>query len=156
MGYGEVASDAATLAVPEQVDFKEPKDFEIIGTSQKNVDATKIVQGESLFGIDLKREGMLYAAIVHPPAFGMKLKSVDDTEARTMPGVQDVVTINTEIPGDGRQWSDVNAFHELVAVVGNSTWEVLQAKKALNIEWESGCSTGKHQRSHYQTFRVAG
>ena len=137
VGYGEVASDAANVTVPEEVALKDPSDFKIIGSSQKNVDAAKIVQGKPLFGIDLKREGMLHAAIVHPPAFGMKLKSVDDTEARTMPGIQDVVTINTEIQGEGRQWSDVNAFHELVAVVGNSTWEVLQAKKALNIEWEA-------------------
>lgn len=136
LGYGEVASDAASVAIPEEVDLKDPKDFKIIGTTRNNVDTPKIVQGESLFGIDLKREGMLIAMIVHPPAFGMKLKSVDDAEARAMPGIKDVVTINAKPDGIETQWSDVNAFPELVAVVGNTTWEVKKAKEALKIEWE--------------------
>ena len=134
LGYGEVASAAASVAVPEEVDLKDPKDFKIIGSSQKNVDTPKIITGESLFGLDTKREGMLIAMIEHPPAFGMKLKSLDSTTSKAMPGIKDVITINVEVPD--RQWSDTNAFTELVAVVGNSTWEVMKAKKALMIEWE--------------------
>ena len=33
-------------------------------------------------------------------------------------------------------WADVNAFNELIVVVGESTWQVMQAKKALKVEWE--------------------
>ncbi|MBB4079802.1 isoquinoline 1-oxidoreductase beta subunit [Lewinella aquimaris] len=137
LGYGEVASLAATLTPPEEVTLKDPADFKIIGHGKKNVDARKIVKGEPLYGLDVQREGMMYAAIVHPPAFGLKLKSVDDTEARSMPGIHDVVTIDARPEGVEQQWSDVNAFPQLVAVVGNNTWRVLQAKKALKIEWES-------------------
>lgn len=135
-GYGEVASAAAAIEVPEEVELKDPKDFKIIGTSRKNVDAKKLVMGEPLFGLDLKKEGMLIAMIEHPPAFGMKLKSLDAEVAKGMPGIKDVVTINTRPEGFEPQWSDTNAFPELVAIVGNSTWEVLKAKRALNIEWE--------------------
>ncbi|NJB86019.1 isoquinoline 1-oxidoreductase beta subunit [Lewinella marina] len=136
VGYGEVASLAATLPLPEEVTLKDPADFKIIGHATKNVDARKIVTGQPLFGLDLQREGMKYAAIVHPPAFGMKLKSVDDAAVRALPGIHDVVTINAAPEGVELQWSDVNAFPQLVAVVGDNSWRVLDAKKKLNIEWE--------------------
>ncbi len=136
-GYGEMASTAATVAVPKEVKLKDVKDFKIIRTPRKNVDGLKIVTGQPLFGLDYRRDGMLIAMIAHPPAFGMKLKSVDDSAARAMPGVRDVFTINTYNEGYAMQWCDTSAFPELVVVVGNSTWETMQAKKALKIEWEA-------------------
>lgn len=136
IGYGEIASAAAGIEVPEEVELKDPKDFKIIGTSRKNVDGPKIIKGEPLYGLDIQREGMLIAMIAHPPAFGMKLKSMDASKAKAMPSIKDVITIHTEPEGFNRQWSDVNAFPEVVAVVGNTTWEVMQAKKALIVEWE--------------------
>lgn len=135
-GYGEFASAAVSIPVPEEVKLKDVKDFKIINTSRKNVDGLKIVTGQPLFGSDYRRDGMLIAMITHPPAFGLKLKSVDDSVARSMPGIKDVFTINTFNEGYERQWCDTSAFPELVVVVGNTTWEVMQAKKALNIEWE--------------------
>ena len=135
LGYGEVASAAGGMKVPEEIQLKDPKDFKIIGTTRKNVDGPEITQGKPLFGLDIQREGMLYATVVHPPAFGMKLKSVDASKAKSMAGIKDVITFNSE-PED-KQWSDVNAFPDLVAVVGNSTWEVMKAKKTLEIEWET-------------------
>lgn len=135
-GYGEMASAAATIPVPEEVELKDVKDFKIIGTSRKNVEARKIVTGQPLFVLDQHPEGTLIAMIAHPPAFGMKLKSVDDAAARTMPGIQDVFTIKTFEDGYERNGFDTNTFPELAVVVGNTTWEVMNAKKALRIEWE--------------------
>ncbi len=136
MGYGDVASAAAKLSIPEEVQLKELKDFTIIGTSQKNVDGLKIVTGQPLFGMDTYEEGMLTAMIIHPPAFGMKLKSVDDTSARNMPGIRDIFTIKVLEDDYVRQHFDTCTFLEVVAVVGNSTWEVMNAKKALSVNWE--------------------
>ncbi|MDH5367922.1 MAG: molybdopterin-dependent oxidoreductase [Cyclobacteriaceae bacterium] len=135
-GYGEMASAAVQITVPEEVQLKDPKDFKIIGTPTKNVDGQKISKGEPLFGLDYQSEGMLTAMIVHPPAFGMRLKSVNDSAARAMSGIKDIITIDCLPDGTEKLWSDVNAFPELVAVVGDSTWEVMKAKKALEIEWE--------------------
>lgn len=135
-GYGSVASAAAQITVPEEVALKDPKEFKIIGIPTRNVDGPKIVTGQPLFGLDVQREGMLIAMIAHAPAFGMKLKSVDAEAVKSMPGIVDVVTINAAPEGIEAQWSDTNAFPELVAVVGRSTWEVMQAKKALRVEWE--------------------
>ncbi len=136
-GYGEMASAASKLSVPEEVELKDKADFSIIGTSRKNVDGKKIVTGQPLYGLDFKREGMLYAAIAHAPAFGMKLKSVDSSAARAMSGIRDVITIKAYENESDMQWCDTSAFTELVAVVGESTWQVLKAKKALQIEWEA-------------------
>ncbi len=135
-GYGEMASAASELEIPEEVELKDVKDFRIIGTSRKNVDGPKIVTGKPLYGLDYRREGMLYATIAHPPAFGMQLKSVDDAVAKSMPGIKDVFTIKTYNDDYDRVGLDIDAFNDLVVVVGNSTWEVMTAKKALNIEWE--------------------
>ena len=135
-GYGEMASAAAKIEIPKEVELKEVKDFKIIGSSRKNVDAKKIVTGKPLFGIDTSREGMLIAMIVHPPAFGMKLKSVDDSVVRSMPGVRDIFAIKNFDEGCERQYFDTCTFNETVAIVGNTTWEVLNAKKALKVEWE--------------------
>jgi isoquinoline 1-oxidoreductase subunit beta len=135
IGFGEVAGAAVSIPVPEEVELKDPKDFKLIGGYIKNVDGLNIVTGKPLFGLDFKHDNMKIAMIVHPPAFGMKLKSFDASEARSMPGIHDVFTIDTSI--EEPLWSDVNAFHELVVVTGETTWQVLKAKRSLNIEWES-------------------
>jgi isoquinoline 1-oxidoreductase subunit beta len=136
VGYGAMASAAAKITVPKEVKLKDKKDFTIIGTSQKNVDVPNIVSGKPLFGIDVQREGMLIAMIVHPPAFGLKVKSVDDAEARSMPGVKDVFTIKVLDDDYVREFFDTCSFLEVVTIIGKSTWEVMNAKKKLKIEWE--------------------
>ncbi|MCF8247818.1 MAG: molybdopterin-dependent oxidoreductase [Saprospiraceae bacterium] len=135
-GYGEMASAASKVSVPKEVKLKDLKDFKIIGTPRKNVDGLKIVTGQPLFGIDTHREGMLIAMIAHPPGFGLKLKSVDDSAARAMPGIRDIFTIKVLNDDYERQHFDTCTFLEVVAIVGDSTWEVMQAKKALKTEWE--------------------
>ncbi len=135
-GYGEFASAAAAVPVPEEVELKDLKDFRIVGNSQKNVDGLGIVTGKPLFGLDYKVDGMLTAMIVHPPAFGMTLKSFDASDVKTMPGIKDVFALKVYNDDYARQWCDTSSFTELVAVVGNSTWEVMMAKLMLNVEWE--------------------
>lgn len=135
-GYGEMASLAAGLPVPEEVPLKEVKDFKIVGTSRKNVEGLNIVTGKPMFAIDHTQDGMLIAMIAHPPAFGLKVKSVDDSAARSMPGIKDVFTIKTLSDDYERNGFDTTTFTDLVVVAGNTTWEVMNAKKALKIEWE--------------------
>jgi isoquinoline 1-oxidoreductase beta subunit len=119
LGYGELAEDASKLEVPKDVKLKDRKDFKLIGKEIKNVANNDIVTGKGLFGLDFHREGMLYA-MLQRPAFGTKIKSVDDTAAKAMPGIVNVVT-----------------FKNNVAVVGKSTWEVMKARKVLKIEYEN-------------------
>ncbi len=134
-GYGELANEAAKLKVPADVKLKDPKDFSIIGKPLKNVENKNIVTGKGVFGIDFYREGMVYAVIQRPPAFGTKLKSFNADEARGMPGVTDVVKFNNN-----------------VAVVGRSTWEVLKAKKTLKIEYENEGGSLESSSDHDRIF----
>lgn len=134
--YGELASLAASLPVPKEVPLKNIKDFKIIGNSQKNVEGINIVTGKPLFTLDYSREGMLIAMIAHPPAFGLRVKTVDDAAARSMPGIKEVFVLKT-LPDDyQRNGFDTTSFTDIVAIVGQSTWEVMNARKELKIEWE--------------------
>lgn len=137
VSYGEVASLASTLEVPEEVNLKDPEEFTIIGTPTKNVDGPDIVTGKPLFGLDVDREGMLLAMIEHPPAFGMKAKSFNEAEIKAMPGVTDAFIVSSDPGEENRGWTYANnAFPELVTIVGETTWQLMKAKKALKVEWE--------------------
>lgn len=119
LSYGELAEEASKIALPAEVPLKNRKDFKIIGTAVKNVENKKIITGKGIFGLDFYREGMVFAMINRPPAFGTKIKSVDAAAAKAMPGIIDVVT-----------------FKNNVAVVGKSTWEVMKARTSVVIEYE--------------------
>ncbi|MDP5140013.1 MAG: molybdopterin-dependent oxidoreductase, partial [Spirosomaceae bacterium] len=132
--YGDLASKAAIIEVPKEVELKDISDFKLIGTSQKNVDGQKIVTGTPMYGIDIQREGMKLAMIEHPPAFGMKAKSFNEAEIKALPGISDAFIIDTTIPEPA--WSDEKGYHHLVTIVGDSTWQLMQAKKKLKVNWE--------------------
>ncbi|MAZ27721.1 MAG: isoquinoline 1-oxidoreductase [Cytophagaceae bacterium] len=134
--YGEVAQLASKLEVPETIELKKAENFTIISSSKKNVELPGIVSGKPLFGLDYKVEGMKYTTIAHPPAFGMKLKSIDGSEAKNMPGITDVFTIDVYKDDYEQNIFDTVTFNKLAVVVGDSTWQVMQAKKALKLEWE--------------------
>lgn len=132
--YGELATEAAQVAVPAEVKLKDPKDFKLIGQTIKNVDNPRIITGKPLFGLDFYREGMLFA-MLQRPGFGYKLKSLDATAAKAIPGIVNVVTIGNT-----------------VAVVGKSTWQVKKAKDVLKIEWEKA-DTLESTADHNQLFK---
>jgi isoquinoline 1-oxidoreductase beta subunit len=132
LSYGELAEAASKIAVPTDIKLKDRKDFKLIGKVVKNVANKDIVTGKPLYGLDFHREGMLYAMLQRPPAFGTKIKSADLSAAKAMPGIVDVVT-----------------FKNNVAVVGKSTWHVMKARKVLNVEYEKDGnieSTADHDR----------
>lgn len=135
LSYGEVASKAVGIEIPEEVELKDVNDFKLIGTSVKNVDGKKILTGEPLFGLDFHRDGMQLAMIQHPPAFGMKIKDFNESEIKGMPGVTDAFIIDTTINEPGM--FDEQGFKQLIAIVGESTWQLMQAKKALKANWET-------------------
>ena len=120
ISYAEIAAAAADVKVPETVALKDPSEFKIIGTSIGNVDMEGIITGQSLFGLDFRREGMLRAVVLRPPAFGQKLESFDDGETRKVSGVVDVIQ-----------------FGDKVAVLANSTWAAIKGKRALQANWSS-------------------
>ncbi|WP_439582060.1 molybdopterin cofactor-binding domain-containing protein [Dyadobacter bucti] len=135
LSYGELAEAASKLTAPKQVKLKSEKDFKLIGQSVRNVDNNNIATGKPLFGLDVYREGMLFAVIQRPKAFGLKLKSVNAEAAKAMPGIVDVVT-----------------FDNSVAVVGKSTWQVKKAKDVLKIEYEKAADL-ESSEDHNRIFK---
>lgn len=132
LSYGALSTDASKMPVPQEVKLKDLKDFKLIGKPIRNVDNHEMLTGKPLYGLDVYRDGMLFAMLQRPRAFGLKLKSVDANEAKSMPGITDVVT-----------------FRNNVAVVGKSTWQVNKARKTLKIEYEKEGdleSTADHDR----------
>ena len=134
--YGEFASKAVNIPIPKEIKLKDVKDFTVIRNSQKNVEGQKIVTGKALFGLDYTQEGTLIAMIEHPPAFGLKVKSFDASETLKMPGIKDVFTLKLYEDGYELAGFDTRTFNDLLVVVGNTTWEVMNARKKLKVEWQ--------------------
>lgn len=134
--YGDFASMAAANPIPKGVKLKDVKTFNVARTSKKNVEGLKIVTGQPLFSMDQSHEGMLIAMIEHPPAFGKKLKSFDATETLRMPGIKDVFATKLYQDGYEQAGFDTRTFNDILVVVGNTTWEVMNARKKLKVTWE--------------------
>jgi isoquinoline 1-oxidoreductase beta subunit len=119
LSYGELSTEAAKIELPKDVPLKDRKDFKLIGKPIRNIKNPDIIAGKPIFGIDFKREGMVLAMVQRPPAFGTKIKSIDAAAVKAQPGIIDVVQ-----------------FQQNVAIVGKSTWEIMKAKKLLNVAYE--------------------
>jgi len=119
--YGELASAAAQLPVPEEVPLKDPKDYVLIGKDIRGKEVPAKVNGEAVFGYDFTMPGMLVAFIQRSPVFGGKVKSFADAAAKAVPGVRHVVEVSSG-----------------VAVVADDTWAAIQGRDVLEVEWDKG------------------
>lgn len=132
LGYGELAAEAAAQALPERVDFKAAADYRYIGKSMNLIDADEMTTGQAMYGIDTVLPGMLYASVERPPVYGGTIRSLDDSAARAVRGVVDVVRMpEPSLPP---------VFKPLggVAVLANNTWAAQKGREALLIEWHDG------------------
>ncbi|MGK0459024.1 MAG: isoquinoline 1-oxidoreductase beta subunit, partial [Polaribacter sp.] len=141
LGYGDLVKEAAVLEVPEDVTLKETKDFTIIGQEIVNVDIDKIITGKPLFGFDYKAEGMLFATVLRPPAFGQKLKTFTASEALKVKGVLEVITIGDKVrkylKSGKSNWTVKLSETDKVVVIAENTWAAIKGKKALSAVWET-------------------
>ncbi|WP_321797953.1 xanthine dehydrogenase family protein molybdopterin-binding subunit [Caballeronia sp. J97] len=121
--YGDLAEAAAKLPVPQDIKLKDPNHFKIVGTPVKRLDSPEKIDGTAMFGLDVRLPDMVYAAIVNCPVFGGTLLSVDDSNAKKIPGVRQIVK-----------------FDNGVAVIGEHTWAAKRGAAALQIQWNEGAS----------------
>ena len=124
VSFGQVADRAAKRTPPAEVTLKDPKDWTLIGQPLKRLDTAEKTDGRMIYGIDIKRPGMVYAAIAACPVFGGKLKSFEAEKIAGRRGIQAVLKV-----GD-------NA----VAVVADSWWRAKTALEALPIVWDDGAN----------------
>jgi isoquinoline 1-oxidoreductase beta subunit len=119
--YGELATEAAILSVPEKVTLRTKADWKYIGKSTRRLDAAPKTNGGAVFGMDIQFPGLLTAVVAHAPVFGGKVLSFDAVKARATPGVRQVVQIPTG-----------------VAVIADHYYAAQQGKKALQVTWDNG------------------
>jgi isoquinoline 1-oxidoreductase subunit beta len=121
--YAELADDAARKPAPQNVKLKNASEFRIIGKGVPRLDSRSKCDGSQKFGLDLDLPGMKIALVAHPPVFGGRVKSIDDSEARSLDGVLNVFEIPL-VKGTG------------VAVVADRYWTAKQARDRLKIDWD--------------------
>ena len=135
LSYGELADAAAQLPAPKQVELKKPADFTQIGKQRHRLDSPPKARGQAIFGLDVVQPGMVYASLEQCPVLGGKVVSVDDSKARAVKGVIEVVNI-----GEG------------VAVVADRYWTAKTARDALQITWDYGPAANLTNEKIYATL----
>ena len=125
IAYGALTGRAAGLKPPADPPLKQPSQFRLIGRSLKRLDTPAKVDGSAQYGIDALPDGVKFATFAHSPVFGGKVVSVDDSQAKAVPGFRQVVVLD-----------------DLVAVVGDHMWAAKQGLAALNITWNDGPNAG--------------
>ena len=138
LSYGELANAAGNQTPPKNVPLKDPKDFVYIGQPLKRFDTPDKVNGKAVYGIDAMLPNMKFATVKACPVFGGKVRKVDDSAARKVPGVHKIVVLD-----------------DMVGVVGDHMWAVKKGLDACKIEWDEGPHA--HLTSHdiWQDLRAA-
>jgi isoquinoline 1-oxidoreductase subunit beta len=149
LGFGELVSAASKQPVPkkEQLKFKSPAEYRIVGKNVPITDLDEILAGRAIFGMDARMPGMVYASVERPPVFGGKLKTYDDAEARKVRGVAKTLTIPPFKPP--------YAFQPLggVAVIADNTWAAMQGRRKLKIDWDLGPNVNLDSVSYKKTLQ---
>src|SRR5580698_5842026 len=119
--YGDLVDAASSVPVPQNPPLKDPKNFTLIGKPLKRFDTPDKTNGKVIYGIDALLPGMKFATLAQCPVFGGKVAHVDDSAAKAVPGVRQIVVLD-----------------DLVAVVGDHTWAAKKGLDALNVTWDEG------------------
>ena len=120
--YGKVASAAGKVEPPTDIKLKDPKDWKIIGKGLKRLDTPDKTQGKTIYGIDIRLPGMLYASFKACPVNGGKIKSFDAAKITGRKGVKKVVQVE-----------DYG-----VAVIADTWWHAKTALDDMPIVWDEG------------------
>lgn len=134
--FGELAAKARTQKVPDEKSlvFRPASEYRYVGKDFPITDLEGILRGTAPFGMDIKREGMKYAAIARSPVLGGALAKHDGAEALKVKGVEKIIVLPSAKAPYG--------FQALggVAVVASSTWAAFKGRDALEIEWTPGAN----------------
>lgn len=139
LSYGELSKEAAALKIDKIPELKKAKDFKILGRPVKRLDIPDKVTGVAEFGIDVRPDGLLYAAIKHPEYLGGTIASVDNVaEVEAMDGVKKVVILK-----DGQG----------VAVIADNTWRAKNGALMLDVTEEDNGSKSLSSKSISATMK---
>jgi len=130
--YASFAGHVAEMTPSYTPTFKDPADYKIVGTHKPRRDIPAKVDGSVKFAMDVQLPNMLYATVVRSPVPGGSVVELDDSAARSVEGVVDVIVIPattvSSMLGD-----TVSA--ETVAIVADSYWSASKGLKELTVQW---------------------
>ncbi|HEX7360170.1 MAG TPA: xanthine dehydrogenase family protein molybdopterin-binding subunit [Bryobacteraceae bacterium] len=144
--YGELVEAAAQLPVPDlaTVPLKKTEEFELIGKPLPRKDIPAKVDGSAIYGLDVRVPGMVYAMVARCPVFGGKVKSFDASKAKALKGVNDAFVIDPA--PQVHSWGGV-------AIIADSTYTAMQAKRLLQIDWDYGPHAAESSETLRRQFR---
>src|SRR6202011_1294951 len=149
VGYGSLAEAASKLEVPkkEELKLKPRSEWRYIGKDAASYDLKDLCTGKGVYGQDTRKEGMLYATVMHPPVLGSSPKSIDNKATLAVAGVKQTETIDTFKPPV--------VYQALggVAVLADNTWSAMQGKKKLKVEWETSSHGAYNSDAYKQELR---
>jgi isoquinoline 1-oxidoreductase beta subunit len=138
LSYGDLIAAASAQPIPQDPPLKAPKDFTLIGWPLKRLDTPNKTDGKVVYGIDAMLPGMKFATLAQCPVFGGKVGRVDDSAAKKIPGVQQIVVLD-----------------DLVAVVGDHMWAAKKGLDALVISWNEGANAKINSSDIWDDLRAA-
>jgi isoquinoline 1-oxidoreductase subunit beta len=130
--FGELASAAASQPIPKHVELRPLRELTHLGAELPLLDAEAYVTGTARYAADVILPKMLVAVIARPPDVFGAVASVDDTRAKAVPGVTQIVHLPAPAPPASSQPLGG------VAVIATNTWAALKGRAALAIEWQGG------------------
>lgn len=138
LSYGDLIAAASAQPIPQDPPLKAPKDFTLIGRPLKRLDTPNKTDGKVVYGIDAMLPGMKFATLAQCPVFGGKVGRVDDSAAKKIPGVQQIVVLD-----------------DLVAVVGDHMWAAKKGLDTLVISWDEGANAKINSSDIWDDLRAA-
>ncbi|MCG9696410.1 molybdopterin cofactor-binding domain-containing protein [Shewanella sp. Isolate11] len=146
VSFGELALAASKLPLPEpsSLSFKSASEYTQIGKSRTIVDMEDMLSGKAEYGFDVRLDGMLYASITRPPVLGSDIKTLDDSQARDMAGVVDVIRL--AVPKDAPSFQPLGG----VAVIANNSWSAIEGRKKLKLSWSDSANDSHDSQSYLQ------
>jgi putative selenate reductase molybdopterin-binding subunit len=81
-----------TQTKPKIIITPETHTYQTVGKPEIKVDAVKLVQGKPAFAADFEKRDLLYAKVLRSPHAHARIKSINTSKARALPGVAAVLT----------------------------------------------------------------
>ncbi|WP_299655015.1 xanthine dehydrogenase family protein molybdopterin-binding subunit [uncultured Tateyamaria sp.] len=138
---GEFVEAAATLDAPTEPRLKDPSEFRLIGNPDvRRLDSPAKGNGTAMFAMDIQRPNQMIAMIARPEQQRATAVSFDATGAE---GIKGFIS------------ADILPNKAGVAVFAENTWAAMQARDALDIEWDTSNAETRSSDQIEQEIRAA-
>ncbi|MBO9444591.1 xanthine dehydrogenase family protein molybdopterin-binding subunit [Ruegeria sp. R14_0] len=137
----EFVAAAAQMEAPAEPTLKDPSDFVLIGNeSVRRKDSPIKTNGQAIYGMDLHLPNQMVAMIKRPEARGATVTGFDDSASKEVKGFINAATLPNQAG---------------VAVYAENTWAAIQARDALEVEWDTSAAETRNSDDIEAEIRTA-